>query len=43
VNRLDERLASLDNEQLQKQIAPNRNRLFYLLGHLTVVQINSYS
>ena len=37
VNRLDERLASLDDEQLQKQVAPNKNRLFYLLGHLTVV------
>ena len=37
VHRLDERLASLDDEQLQKQVAPNRNRLFYLLGHLTVV------
>lgn len=37
VNRLDERLASLGDEQLQKQVAPNKNRLFYLLGHLTVV------
>jgi hypothetical protein len=37
VYRLDERLASLDDEQLQKQVAPNRNRLLYLLGHLTVV------
>jgi hypothetical protein len=37
VNRLDERFAPLDGEQLQKQIAPNKNRLFYLLGHLTVV------
>lgn len=37
VNRLDERLASLDDDQLQKQIAPNKNRLFYLLGHLTAV------
>ena len=37
VHRLDERLASLDDEQLRKQVAPNRNRLFYLLGHLTVV------
>ena len=37
VNRLDERLASLDGEQLQKRIAPNKNRLFYLLGHLTAV------
>jgi hypothetical protein len=37
INRLDERLASLDDEQLQKQVAPNKNRLFYLLGHLTAV------
>jgi hypothetical protein len=37
VNRLDERFATLDGEQLQKQVAPNKNRLFYLLGHLTVV------
>jgi hypothetical protein len=37
VNRLDQRLGSLDDEQLQKQVAPNKNRLFYLLGHLTVV------
>ena len=37
VNRLDERLAPLGDEQLQKQVAPNKNRLFYLLGHLTAV------
>ena len=37
VNRLDERFAPLDDEQLQNQVAPNKNRLFYLLGHLTVV------
>jgi DinB family protein len=37
VNRLDQRFAPLDDEQLQKQVAPNKNRLFYLLGHLTVV------
>jgi hypothetical protein len=37
VNRLDERFAALDGEQLQKQVAPNKNRLFYLLGHLTVL------
>jgi hypothetical protein len=37
VGRLDKRLASLDDEQLQKQVAPDKNRLFYLLGHLTVV------
>jgi len=37
INRLNERFAPLDGEGLQKQIAPNKNRLFYLLGHLTVV------
>ncbi len=37
VNRLDERFALLNGEELQKQIAPNKNRLFYLLGHLTAV------
>ena len=37
VGRLDKRFAPLDNEQLQKQVAPDRNRLFYLLGHLTAV------
>jgi hypothetical protein len=37
INRIDERVVSLDDEQLQKQVAPNKNRLFYLLGHLTVV------
>ena len=37
VIRLDQRFAPLDGEQLQKQLAPDKNRLFYLLGHLTVV------
>lgn len=37
VNRLDERVTPLGDEQFQKQIAPNKNRIFYLLGHLTVV------
>lgn len=37
INRLDERFAVLDDQQLQRQIAPNKNRLFYLLGHLTAV------
>jgi uncharacterized damage-inducible protein DinB len=30
-------LAELSDEQLQKQVAPGKNRLFYLLGHLTAV------
>ena len=37
VNRLDERLAPLGDEQLERQVAPNKNRLLYLLGHLTAV------
>ena len=37
ISRLDERLGPLDEEQLQKQVAPGKNRLFYLLGHLTAV------
>jgi hypothetical protein len=37
INRLDERFAQLNDEQLQKQVAPNKNRIIYLLGHLTAV------
>ena len=37
VIRLDERFAPLDDEHLEKQVAPNKNRLLYLLGHLTAV------
>ena len=37
VKRLDERLAALDDKQLERQVAPNKNRLIYLLGHLTAV------
>jgi hypothetical protein len=35
IARLDQNLAALTDEQLQKQVAPGRNRLFYLVGHLT--------
>lgn len=37
IGRLDQNLAALTDEQLQKQVAPGRNRLFYLLGLLTAV------
>jgi hypothetical protein len=37
IHRLNERFLTLDEQQLEKQIAPNKNRLFYLLGHLTAV------
>ena len=35
--RLDQMLSSLSDEELQTQVAPGRNRVFYLLGHLTAV------
>ena len=37
IGRFDESLAKLTDEQLQKQVAPGKNRLYYLLGHLTAV------
>jgi hypothetical protein len=35
--RFEKSLAARSDEQLQKQIAPGRNRIYYLLGHLTAV------
>ena len=37
LGRFDQNLAGLTDEQLQKQVAPGKNRLLYLLGHLTAV------
>jgi uncharacterized damage-inducible protein DinB len=37
IGRVDQNLAELPDEQLQKEIAPGRNRLLYLVGHLTAV------
>ena len=37
INRFDQNLAALTDVQLQKQVAPGKNRLFYLVGHLTAV------
>lgn len=37
VSRIDERLTPVNDEQFEKQIAPNKNRHFDLLGHLTAV------
>jgi uncharacterized damage-inducible protein DinB len=38
INRLGKTLSELSDEQLQQQVAPGRNRVFYLLGHLTATQ-----
>jgi hypothetical protein len=37
IGRFDQNLAALTDEQLQKQVAPGKNRLFYVVGHLTAV------
>jgi hypothetical protein len=37
IGQFDKALAELSDEQLQKPVAPGRNRLYYLLGHLTAV------
>jgi hypothetical protein len=37
IGRFDGSVASLSDEQLQTQVAPGRNRLLYLVGHLTAV------
>jgi hypothetical protein len=36
IGRLTGAVASLSDEQLQRQVAPGKNRLVYLIGHLTV-------
>ncbi len=35
--RLDQLLAAMSDDQLQQEVAPGRNRIYYLLGHLTAV------
>ena len=37
IKNFDATLSSISDEQLQKEIAPNKNRGIYLLGHLTAV------
>jgi DinB superfamily len=37
IKSFDNILSSITDEQLQKEIAPNKNRGIYLLGHLTAV------
>src|SRR5438045_3298359 len=37
IDRLDQMFSSLNDEDLQTEVAPGRNRVFYLLGHLTAV------
>jgi hypothetical protein len=37
LGRFNTDLAALTDEQFQKRVAPGKNRLFYLYGHLTAV------
>jgi hypothetical protein len=37
INRLNEAVATLTDEQLLRQVAPNKNRVIYIVGHLVAV------
>jgi DinB superfamily len=37
ISRFDKILGELSDEQLQQQAAPGKNRIFYLVGHLTAI------
>ena len=37
LGRLDKAFLSLDDAGLQKQVAPGKNRVYYLLGHMAAV------
>jgi hypothetical protein len=43
IGRFSKGIAPLTGEQLQNQVAPERNRLMYLLGHLTAVHDRMFS
>ena len=36
-DRLDKAFAAFSDEDLQREVAPGKNRIFYLLGHLVAV------
>jgi hypothetical protein len=37
-SRLERTLSSLTDDELQLEVAPGRNRAYYILGHLTAFQ-----
>jgi len=37
INRLDQLTSALSDDQLQKEVSPGRNRVYYIVGHLTAV------
>jgi hypothetical protein len=36
ISRIEQTLSSLSDDELQLEVAPGRNRVYYILGHLTV-------
>src|SRR5580698_6567272 len=42
INRMGKTLSELSDEQLQQQVAPGRNRVLYLLGHLTAMHYRMF-
>jgi len=37
IAQLDQMFSSMNDEELRREVAPGRNRVFYLMGHLTAV------
>jgi uncharacterized damage-inducible protein DinB len=37
VGQIDKTIGAFGDEELQREVAPGRNRVYYLLGHLTAV------
>src|SRR5260370_266029 len=37
IAQLDKMFSSMSDEELLREVAPGRNRIFYLMGHLTAV------
>ena len=43
IGRIDKGFLQLSDEEIQRQVAPGKNRLIYLLGHLTAVHDRMFS
>src|SRR5258705_12143114 len=37
ITQLDQMFSSMNDEELRREVAPGRNRVFYLMGHLTAI------
>src|SRR5258705_12506231 len=37
IAQLDQMFSSMNDEELRREVAPGRNRVFYLMGHLTAI------